>query len=242
MPKPQPKRYPLVLLVLLLVLGIGLAFDPIDRHDWMLENLLAVVGVGGLVLTQRRFPLSKVSYTAIFCFLALHEVGAHYTYALVPYDRWFESLTGRTFNSLVGFERNNFDRLVHFCYGFLLAYPIRELVVRVANVRGFWGYFFPLDVIMSTSMLYELVEWGAAEYFGGELGQAYLGTQGDIWDAHKDMLFATLGAISALAITAAIHRAVQRDFQREWADSLRVHRPEPLGEVELARLRKRDGN
>ncbi len=238
MAKSPSKRYPLILLTLLAIEALALAFNPNDRSDWALENALVVVGVGGLIATFKRFPLSKVSYTTIFSFLVLHEVGAHYTYSLVPYDEWWKSLTGGTLNELLGFERNNFDRVIHFGYGLLIAYPIRELVVRVADVRGFWGYFFPLDVIMSTSMLYELVEWAASAAFGGELGMAYLGTQGDVWDAHKDMLFATIGAVLALVITAAIHRAFQRDFHREWAASLRVQHAQPLGEVELAKLQK----
>ncbi|HTF90777.1 MAG TPA: DUF2238 domain-containing protein [Planctomycetota bacterium] len=230
-------RYPLILLTLFLLIVLGLAFNVHDRSDWALENALAVVGVTGLVLTYRKFPLSKVSYTSIFVFLALHELGAHYTYSEVPYDAWFESLTGRSLDLMLDFERNQYDRLIHFSYGVLIAYPIRELVVRVADVRGFWGYFFPLDVIMSTSMLYELIEWAAAEFFGGNLGVAYLGAQGDVWDAHKDMLLATLGAILALLITAAIHKSLARDFHREWAESLRVHHRKPLGEVAVANLR-----
>ncbi|MEO6709218.1 MAG: DUF2238 domain-containing protein [Planctomycetota bacterium] len=230
-------RYPLILLTLFLLIVLGLAFNVHDRSDWALENALAVVGVAVLVLTYRKFPLSKVSYTSIFVFLALHELGAHYTYSEVPYDAWFESLTGRSLDTMLDFERNQYDRLIHFSYGVLIAYPIRELVVRVADVRGFWGYFFPLDVIMSTSMLYELIEWAAAEFFGGTLGVAYLGAQGDVWDAHKDMLLATLGAILALLITAAIHKSLARDFHREWAESLRVHHRKPLGEVAVADLR-----
>ncbi len=154
----------------------------------------------------------------------------------VPYDEWFASLTGVTFNSLVGWERNNFDRVVHFSYGLLLAYPIREVFLRVADVRGFWGYFLPLDLTMSSSMMFELFEWVAAELFGGELGQAYLGTQGDIWDAHKDMALASLGALIAMLITAGINRALQHDFAREWARSLQVKQPRPLGEEEIARM------
>jgi putative membrane protein len=229
-------RYPLTLLVLFMLLATALAFGPVDRGAWALEKALAVVGDLGLVATYRTVPLSKVSYTTIFVFLVLHEIGAHYTYALVPYDEWFTSLTGRGLNERLGFERNHYDRLVHFAYGLLLAYPIRELVVRIGNLRGFWGYFIPLDVVMSTSMVYELVEWAAAEVFGGDLGMAYLGTQGDVWDAHKDMLLASLGGALALSITAAIHRRLQRDFQREWAESLRIKRKQPLGEVEVARL------
>ena len=94
--------------------------------------------------------------------------------------------------------RNHFDRLVHFLYGLLLAYPIREMFLRIGNVRGFWGYFLPLDLTMSTSMLYELIEWAAAELIGGDLGAAYLGTQGDVWDAHKDMALASMGALIAM--------------------------------------------
>src|SRR5512139_1037774 len=118
----------------------------------------------------------------------------------------------------------------------LLAYPIREVFLRVADVRGFWGYYLPLDVTMATSMLYELIEWGAAVYFGGELGVAYLGTQGDPWDAQKDMALATIGGILAMLITAALNWRYQRDFAQEWADSLRVKDGTPLGEDELRRL------
>ncbi|HEX6883560.1 MAG TPA: DUF2238 domain-containing protein [Planctomycetota bacterium] len=234
----RPTAFPLVLLGLILLLGIALGIDPHYRDDWLLENLLAAGGVLALVLTWRRLPLSRLSYTLIFVFLVLHEVGAHYTYAEVPYDAWWARLTGRGLNEHLGFERNHYDRLVHFAYGFLLAYPVRELFVRVADARGIWGYLLPLDVVMSTSMLYELIEWAAAEAFGGELGAAYLGSQGDVWDAQKDMGLASLGAALALTLTFVVHRRLDRDFQREWAESLRVKHPEPLGEVALDRLRR----
>jgi putative membrane protein len=105
----------------------------------------------------------------------------------------------------------------------------------VGNVRGFWGYFLPLDLTMSTSMLYELIEWGAAEYFGGELGMAYLGTQGDVWDAHKDMALASLGALIAMSIIALINWRMQRDFAAEWSESVRVKSKKPLGEEALVK-------
>jgi putative membrane protein len=229
------------LILLTIVLGIEfalLAIAPNDRKDWLLENVLVVLFVGAVLASYRKLTLSRISYLLIFLFLSLHLVGAHYTYAQVPYDRWFESLTGHTFNGLVGWERNNFDRVVHFAYGLLLAYPVREIFQRVVRLRGFWGYFFPLDITMSTSMLYELIEWGAAVMFGGDLGQAYLGTQGDIWDAHKDMAFASLGALIAMLITAGINFRLQRDFASEWNESLRVKSSRPLGEDEIRRLMK----
>jgi putative membrane protein len=163
-------------------------------------------------------------------------IGAPYTYAEVPYDRWFQSRTGRSLNSLLGWERNNFDRVVHFSYGLLLAYPVREVFQRVARLRGFWSYFFPLDITLSTSMLYELIEWEAAVAFGGELGHAYLGTQDDLWDAQKDMAFASLGALIAMLITAQINIRLQRDFAAEWNESLRVKSKRPLGENAMRRL------
>lgn len=237
------ERYRRVLLALLVALFVALAIDPHDRADWLLENSLLIVGVGVLVATRNALPLSRVSYTLIFLFLCLHAVGAHYTYSLVPYDAWSDAMTGRTVSSLTGWQRNNFDRVVHFAYGLLLAYPVREVFLRVAEVRGFWGYYLPLDVVMATSMLYELIEWGAAETLGGDLGTAYLGTQGDAWDAQKDMALATAGAVIAMLVTAAINWRTQRDFAREWAESLRVKARLPLGEEALARrARERDGD
>lgn len=230
------RKYLLVLAVLFAFIWTSLAISPLFREDWILENILVVAFVLGMAASWRWFPFSRVSYTLIFLFLCLHEVGSHYTYAEVPYEEWTQALFGRSLNEVMGWERNHFDRLVHFSYGLLLAYPIREVFLRVANVRGFWGYFLPLDVAMSTSMAYELVEWGAAALLGGELGMAYLGTQGDIWDAHKDMALASLGALIAMGMTVAINLTLQRDFAREWAESLRVKQAEPLGETAVARM------
>lgn len=223
--------YASALLASLTVWWLALAIDPLDRQDWLLENALLVVAIALLAVTYRPFPLSRISYTLIFVFLCLHTLGAHYTYAEVPYDRWWASLTGATFNEWVGWERNNFDRVVHFSYGLLLAYPIRELFLRVAGVRGFWGYFLPLDLTMSTSALFELIEWCVAEVVAGDLGAAYLGTQGDIWDAHKDMALASLGALVAMSATAFLNSRSRRDFASEWNESLRVKSKAPLREA-----------
>jgi putative membrane protein len=219
-------------------LWIGLAIEPRYRDDWMLENVLVALFVVVLAATHRKLLLSRVSYTLIFLFLCLHAVGAHYTYSEVPYDEWSRALTGRSLNEAMGWERNHFDRLVHFLYGLLMAYPLREFFLRVADVRGFWGYFLPFDFTLSTSALFELFEWGAAELFGGELGAAYLGTQGDIWDAHKDMALAATGALLAMLATAALNGYLQRDFARELQESLRVKARTPLGEDEIERLRR----
>jgi putative membrane protein len=215
------KAYLWTLAIVYAVWWVAMAIKPLYFHDWLIENALVVAAVALLWFTRKSFPLSQVSYTCIFVFMMLHALGAHYTYAKVPYQEWFPVFEG---------GRNHFDRLVHFMYGLLLAYPIREMFLRIGNVRGFWGYFLPLDLTMSTSMLYELIEWGAAEFFGGELGMAYLGTQGDVWDAHKDMALASVGALIAMTIAALVNKRMQRDFAREWAESIRVKSKKPVGE------------
>jgi putative membrane protein len=226
----------LVVLGALFVLEFAvLAIAPLSRSTWLLENALSVAGVLVLVLTYRRFRFSRISYTMIFLFLTFHEIGAHYTYSLVPYDAFTQRWLGFSLDAALGFERNMYDRWVHFAYGLLLAYPIREIFLRIVDVRGFWGYFLPLDLTMSSSMIYELIEWGAAVVFGGDLGTAYLGTQGDEWDAHKDMALASVGAVFTMAVTLAINRGLGRDVAAEWAASFRVVHPEPLGEEAIAR-------
>jgi len=182
------------------------------------------------------FRLSSLSYTLIFIFLSLHTIGSHYTYADVPYESWTGTL-GFSINDIFGFTRNHFDRLVHFLFGFLIAYPMREVFMRVAGAKGAWSYYLPLELVMSLSMLYELIEWATAEVVGGELGMAYLGTQGDIWDAHKDMGLATLGAALGMLIVAGFNKYYQKDFGREFAASLKVKDNTPLGEVKLREMR-----
>lgn len=174
------------------------AIRPFDRHDWLLENLLVVGLVMVLVATYRAFPLSDLSYLLIAVFMTLHAVGAHYTYAQVPLGFWMQSAFGLT--------RNHFDRIVHFSFGLLMAYPIREVFLRVANTRGFWAYYLPLDVTLAFSALYEIVEMVIASMVAPGTGDAWLGTQGDVWDPQKDMGLAALGALLCMCLTALIRR------------------------------------
>jgi putative membrane protein len=236
------RRFFLAASVLYVAFWSLLAVEPHDRSDWALENVLVVAAAFALFLSYKRLLLSRASYAMIFIFLCLHTIGAHWTYSLVPYDRAWHTMTGHSFNELVGWQRNHYDRIVHFAYGLLLAYPIRELFLRIARVTGFWGYFLPVILTMAASMFYELVEWGAAEVFGGDLGMAFVGAQGDVWDAQKDMWLATLGALTAMGITAAINIRLQKDFAREWSESLRVKQDEPLGEDAIARLMRERKN
>jgi putative membrane protein len=184
------------------------AWHPRYPADWWLENTLVFAALPLLLFIWWRAPLSRAGWFAVFGFLCLHELGAHYTYAEVPYDTWARTLTGGTINGLFGWERNHYDRLVHFLYGVLIVVPLRDLIVRATKLTGGWSYVVPATFMMSTSMLYELIEWAAAALFGGDLGMAYLGTQGDEWDGHRDMALAALGAV--LVMTVAYFLSARR--------------------------------
>lgn len=161
MPGPH-RQYLLILGAVFGLFWVWLAIAPFDRKDWALENLLVAAFAVGIALSYRKFTFSRISYSLIFVFLCLHTIGAHFTYSEVPYDDAWRALTGSSFNDLVGWRRNNYDRVVHFSYGLLFAYPLREVFLRIADARGFWGYFLPLDFTLATSALFELFEWGAA--------------------------------------------------------------------------------
>lgn len=200
-------RYPLSLLALLGAWCLALGIAPHYRQDWLLENALVFVSVPLLVLTYRNLRFSNAAYTCIFVFFALHEVGAHYTYSLVPYDAWSEALVGTSIDTLLGWERNQFDRAVHFLYGVLMAPAAVELFDAKAPPTGIWRFLMPLFFMNSHAVIYETVEWLAAEAFGGELGAAYLGTQGDVFDAQKDMALAFAGATVTIAFLLWRRRA-----------------------------------
>lgn len=168
--------------------------------DWYLENLLVLVAAIYLAATARVLPLSRFSYVLILVFLGFHEIGAHWTFAEVPYDEAARRWLGFSINETMGWTRNHYDRLVHFLYGFLLLRPMRETLGSIYDTSGARGAVLSWVFMFATSSLYEQLEWAAALVFGGDLGQAYLGTQGDVWDAHKDTLLAALGAALALAV------------------------------------------
>lgn len=212
-------RYLKTLAIAFAMLWMALAIAPYDRDTWLLENALLILGVLVLWSTRRSLPLSTASYTMLFVFFCFHAIGAHFTYSLVPYDEALRNLSGMSIRESFELNRNHYDRLVHFAYGFLLFLPFRELLVLFARVRGFWSYFLPLDIVMSSSLLYELIEWGAAVIYGGPLGAAFLGTQGDEWDAHRDMALAGLGGLMATLLVLAINIRRRQDMTIAWFES-----------------------
>jgi putative membrane protein len=174
----------------------AMAITPMDRPFWILTNVLPLALIGVLIATHRRFPLSDVSYLVITFFLSLHAIGSHYTYTNVPFGFWLEDV--------LGFHRNHFDRIVHFSFGFLMIYPLRELLVRKVGITDFWAYALPLSVVMAFAGMWEVLESWIARIFRPEHGLDALGAQGDIWDPQKDIVSAFYGAaICILCIIAA---------------------------------------
>ncbi len=167
-----------------------------DLSNWLLENALVFIALGALSLTYRRTKFSDLSYLLFFVYLCLHVYGAMYTYAENPFGYWL-------MNAL-DLARNHYDRIVHFSFGFLLAYPMRELFLVTLKYPSWVAWLLPIEITMSASALYELVEWAVADVFFSAQGIAFLGTQGDIWDAQKDIVLAFTGAILATTIVSVI--------------------------------------
>jgi putative membrane protein len=181
----------------------AMAIAPLDRPFWVLTNVLPFVLVSTLVTTHRTFPLSDVSYLVITFFLSLHVIGSHYTYTNVPFGFWLADL--------LDFHRNHFDRIVHFSFGFLIVYPLRELLLRSTRVTGFLAYALPISTVMAFASLWEVLESWIARMFRPELGLNALGAQGDIWDAQRDMAAALYGAVLCTLLIVAARQLLDDD-------------------------------
>ena len=175
---------------------VALAWAPYDRGDWLLDNLISVPLAVGLLLARRRLPLTATGWVLVFLFLALHEVGSHYTYSLVPWMEWSRDVLGWA----PGWERNHYDRILHFAFGLLLTRPLGDLIARPLAASPTLLRVMPTCLVISCSSVYELLEWAAARVVDPQLGIAFVGAQGDIWDAQQDMLLALGG--SCLVATA----------------------------------------
>lgn len=191
-------RTPMYIGLAYLVFWAALAINPVHRFDWMLENILVVLSVGALIGTYRTFRFSNAAYVLIALFMALHTVGAHYTYAETPVDK----LLGGLLNN----GRNNFDRLVHTSFGLLIALPAYELLVNLVKVPAKWAYSLSVTVIVAAGAFFELIEMWVAKIVAPDLGALYLGTQGDVWDAHQDIAVAMYGAIVTMGLVAVVRR------------------------------------
>jgi putative membrane protein len=195
-------RVPQICATLFVLALAASAWRPWFVQDWAMENLLTVLTSWWLVRHHRERPFSNLSYALLMLFAMAHLLGSHFTYSLTPYDQWFRGALGFSLDELFGATRNQYDRFVHFLFGLLCFLPVRELVRSRVTARGRHGYLLPGAIIVTIATFYELAEWWAMELFGGDLGQSYLGMQGDIWDAQKDVLVAVIGALLAGLATA----------------------------------------
>ena len=185
----MPKSHKLLYAAYLLI-WIFTAIHPRYPQDWLLENVLPVTLFPLVLWLDRTYRFTLTSLSLLLLFASLHAVGAHYTYAETPF---FEPIS-----HFFGWERNDYDRLVHFLFGLLLFRPLFEILSRFVTRPGF-AIFATFVTIVAVSDLYEILEWAATMIFHPDLGIAFLGTQGDVWDAQKDMLAAIVGAaINAL--------------------------------------------
>ncbi|HOY96972.1 MAG TPA: DUF2238 domain-containing protein [Catalimonadaceae bacterium] len=167
-----------------------------NMSNWIMENVLTILFLIFLVTTFRRFQFSDLTYLLICVYLCLHVYGSKYTYADNPFGYWLQDV----FHT----QRNHYDRIVHFSFGFLLAYPMRELFLKWLRFPIMVAWVLPIEITLSVSGFYELIEWAVADVFFTEQGDAYLGTQGDIWDAQKDMFLAFSGAILSTTIVSML--------------------------------------
>ncbi len=173
------------------------AIEPKDYFTWMLEVAPAVIGLIVLVATRKSFPLTSLLYTLILAHCVVLMVGGHYTYAEVPLFDWLKPV--------LGFERNNYDKVGHLMQGFVPAMIGRELLIRKNIVAGAaWRNFFIVCFCLAFSAFYELLEWWVAVAVGSG-ADAFLGTQGYEWDTQSDMAMALLGAVTALVLLGRLH-------------------------------------
>ena len=188
-------RLALLILVLAALLASGIA--PYDRGVWWAEVAPVLIALPILLASARRFPLTALTYVLIAFFSLILILGGAYTYARVPLGDWMQQA--------FGFARNDYDRIGHFAQGFVPAILAREVLLRSTPLRrGGWLFFIVVAICLGFSALYELIEWGAA-MLAGQGADAFLGTQGDVWDTQKDMALALVGSLVAQVSLARWH-------------------------------------
>ncbi|MFZ1686610.1 MAG: DUF2238 domain-containing protein [Flavobacteriales bacterium] len=189
-------------LTVFLVCWAGTFINTPDRANWVTENVLTVIFIGGLLISHRWFKLSDLSYTLVFVYILLHIYGAEYTYAENPLGYWLKDV--------LHLERNHYDRIVHCSFGLLLTYPLRDWFKNYFRWPTWVCWVLPTEITLSFSGAYEIIEWLVADVFFPAQGVAYLGTQGDVWDAQKDMGLAFSGAIAAMLGGWLLRKVVKR--------------------------------
>lgn len=195
----SPERIPfkkntllkLYLLIFFICWGFTFINTP-DRVNWITENTLTIIFLTMLIIRYRKFCFSDLSYTLFFVYILLHIYGAEYTYAENPFGYWLKDV--------FHLQRNHYDRIVHFSFGFMITYPMRDYFKNYFHWPAWVCWILPIEITLSFSAAYELIEWLVADIFFPSEGMAYLGTQGDIWDTQKDMGIAFCGALLGMML------------------------------------------
>ena len=199
-------RYQQALFLLFLAFFTGSCVKPPYLQFLLMQHVPTILAALLLGYLSNRFPISRLSFTAIILFLMLHTLGARYLYSYVPYDAWSEKLFGINITKMFGFRRNHYDRLVHFLYGLLLAVPIQEFERRHLRLSVPLSSVLAVECILATSAAYEILEWLVAVIFTPEWADSFIGQQGDIFDGQKDTALATAGAVLSIVLLAATNR------------------------------------
>jgi putative membrane protein len=184
-----------VLLVFYFGTLILLCIHPVYPDEMLLQHSVTIAIATILIYIAVKNNLSNKAFLFIVVFMVFHMIGARWIYSYTPYDQWISRLAGFSINEYFGFQRNQYDRLVHFLFGFLMVYPVREVYARWFNVPGKFLLHLAVMFILSVSMIYEVFEWSISIFLSPEDAEAYNGQQGDFWDAQKDMALAFLGAV-----------------------------------------------
>ena len=192
-------RMPLVLLAIVTVVCIAtVANPPAGRISWLLEVGPGLAGMIILIVLYRRFPMSHMVYVFVFIHIFVLIYGGYYTYAETPLGNWAKEA--------FGFSRNHYDRIGHIALGVFPAFIIREVLLRRTPLqRGGWLYFIIISIVLAVAAFWELLEWWVALLVASDVGTAFLGSQGDIWDAQWDMFLALIGAMVVLPILSGLH-------------------------------------
>jgi putative membrane protein len=198
-------RFPLVLLALLALICLGTVWDPVaGRTSWMLEVGPGLAMVFGLLGLYRKMPLSHWVYAGVFLHVLILIYGGYYTYAATPLGNWAKEA--------FHLARNHYDRVGHLALGVFPAFLTKEILLRrTPLVRGGWLYFITLSIILAIAAFWELVEWWTTLIVASDVGTAFLGSQGDVWDAQWDMFLALAGAAVVLPVFGRLHdRSIAR--------------------------------
>jgi putative membrane protein len=199
-------RFQRMVFLLFLAFFVVSCIKPPYMDFLLMQHVPTVLAILLLAYLSNRFVISRLSFSAIVLFLCLHTLGARYLYSYTPYDDWSQRLLGINISEFFGFRRNHYDRLVHFSYGLLLAVPIQEFERRYLRLSVAWSSVLAIECIIATSAAYELIEWLVAVVFTPEWADSFLGQQGDIFDAQKDMALATTGACLSIGLLALASR------------------------------------